>query len=235
MCVVALALDCHARWRLVLAGNRDEYHARAADPLARWQDAPHVIAGRDRQAGGGWLGISGEGRLAVVTNIRDPKGPDPEKASRGALVGEWLVGGTVPDIERLSGYNPFNLLLMDGGGASLYSNLPTPQRLSLGSGIHGLSNGHPGENWPRRSAAEAALKAWIDRDGAPEELFTLLRDEQIADDQGLPIFLRAPVYGTRCSTIVLVDHEGRGSIAERRFLADGVADGASEEEFSWAA
>lgn len=233
MCVVAVALDCHTRWKLVLAGNRDEFHARAADPLGRWADAPHVIAGRDRQAGGGWLGVSEAGRLAVVTNIRDPEGPDPAKTSRGALVGDWLGTGRAPDLAALPRFNPFNLLLFGPDATVLLSNLPEPQRQLLGPGIHGLSNGHPGEPWPRRSAAEAALAQWVDRDGPVEELFALLRDESLLDDGGVPIFINGPVYGTRCSTLVLVDRDGQGTIIERRFDPDGGDAGETNIDFCW--
>lgn len=233
MCVVAVALDCHSRWKLVLAGNRDEFHARAADPLARWAEATHVIGGRDRQAGGGWLGVSEAGRLAVVTNIRNPDGPDPAKASRGALVGDWLMAARQPVLSALSGFNPFNLLLIGPDGAELLSNLPVPQRQPLAPGIHGLSNGHPGEPWPRRSTAEAALASWMARNAGPEELFGLLRDESLLDDGGVPIFIRAPDYGTRCSTVVLVDHDGKGSIAERRFHPDGSDAGETQIDFRW--
>lgn len=233
MCVVAVAVNCHSHWKLVLAGNRDEFHARAADPLHAWSEAPHVIAGRDRQAGGGWLGVSSMGRLAVVTNIRNPDGPDPEKASRGALVGNWLSEGCAPALDELPGYNPFNLLLYGQGKTVLLSNLPQPQRQLLDVGIHGLSNGHPGEPWPRRSTAEMALSDWIARDGAPSDLFGILRDESLLDDGGVPIFINAPVYGTRCSTVVLVDAGGKGLISERRFHPDGSHAGETSVEFLW--
>jgi uncharacterized protein with NRDE domain len=233
MCVVAIALDCHPRWKLVLAGNRDEFHAREADPLGRWAEAPHVLAGRDLQAGGGWLGVSEEGRLAVVTNIRNPEGPDPTKASRGALVGDWLASGKAPEMAALPGFNPFNLLLTGRDGATLLSNLPEPQSVPLSAGIHGLSNGHPGEPWPRKTSMEAALSHWIDREATPEELFALLRDESLLDDGGVPIFIKAPVYGTRCSTVVLVDHQGQGSITERRFQPDGSDAGEVRIDFRW--
>lgn len=237
MCVVAIALDCHPRWLLVLAGNRDELHDRAADPLGRWAEAPHVIAGRDRQAGGGWLGVSETGRLGVVTNIRSPaspdSGPDLSKASRGALVGDWLIDGRMPELARLPDFSPFNLLLFGPAGAGLLSNLPAPQRQSLGPGIHGLSNGHPGEPWPRKSSMEAALAAWIAASEEPAQLFTLLRDERLRDEGGAPIFIKAPVYGTRCSTLVLIDHAGAGRICERRFHPDGSDAGESAIEFLW--
>lgn len=196
-----------------------------------------MIAGRDRQAGGGWLGVSAAGRLAVVTNIRNPaplaSGPDPAKASRGALVGDWLIDGRAPDLARLPDFNPFNLLLFGPTGAALLSNLPRPQRQRLGPGIHGLSNGHPGEPWPRKSSMEAALAAWIAAADTPDRLFAQLRDERLLDEGGAPIFIRAPVYGTRCSTLVLVDRTGAGMIAERRFHPDGSDAGETAIEFCW--
>ena len=161
MCVVALALDCHPRWRLVLAANRDEFHARETAPLARWNDAPQVIAGRDLQAGGSWLGVSNDGRLAVLTNIRTGTLPDPAKASRGALVADWLVAGVAPEDDALSGYNPCNLLLVGAEDAALYANHPVSSRTPLDRGLHSLSNGHASEPWPRRRAAEGALSLWL--------------------------------------------------------------------------
>jgi uncharacterized protein with NRDE domain len=233
MCVVAVAIDCHPRWKLVLAGNRDEFHSRDADPLGYWEQAPHVIAGRDRQAGGGWLGVSSSGRLAVVTNIRNPDGPDPGKLSRGALVGHWLTDGFAPNFSDLLSYNPFNLLLYGEGQTSLYSNLPAPQRQTLEPGIHGLSNGHPGEPWPRRSTAEAALSDWMASGGIEADLFDMLRNENLLDDGGIPIFIRSASYGTRCSTVVLVGHDGYGRIEERRFGPDGEPTGSTGLEFHW--
>lgn len=233
MCVVAFAFDTHPRWQLVLAGNRDEFHARAADPLAHWADARHVIAGRDRQAGGGWLGVSTEGRIAVVTNIRAPAAIDANKKSRGALVGDWLAQGRAPPIGELAAYNPFNLMLSDRAGARILSNLPTAQQTLLDPGVHGLSNGHPGEAWPRRDAMVGALADWLRDEADRDALFSLLRDESLLDDGGIPIFVRGPVYGTRCSTVLLVDRAGRGWIGERRFAADGRCTGDAELGFQW--
>ncbi len=159
--------------------------------------------------------------------------PDPAKASRGALVGDWLASGKAPEMDALPGFNPFNLLLTGPDGAMLLSNLPEPQRVPLGPGIHGLSNGHPGEPWPRKTSMETALSGWIDRGASLEELFTLLRDETLLDDGGVPIFIKAPIYGTRCSTVVLVDHQGQGSITERRFQPDGSDAGEVRIDFRW--
>ncbi len=192
-----------------------------------------MIAGRDVQAGGSWLGVSEQGRLTVVTNIRSAEKADALKLSRGALVRDWLTDAKVPPVDALAGYNPFNLLLVDRTDAVLCFNRPAPQRISLDKGIHGLSNGHHGEPWPRRMAVETALERWIGVDDNPESLFALLRDERVTDDQGLPIFIRGEAYGTRCSTVVLVDHDGRGQIIEHRFDASGSDTGRTDVAFRW--
>jgi uncharacterized protein with NRDE domain len=233
MCVVALALDCHPRWKLVLAGNRDEFHARASAALGRWDDAPHVLGGRDLVSGGSWLGVSEEGRLAVVTNVRSGHAADPDKASRGALISDWLIAGVLPPDEMLDDYNGFSLLAADIASASLVSNRPGASHAQLGRGVHSLSNGIPGEAWPRKERLQAALSHWLD--GTADDsatLFDLLQPE-IDDDSEQPTFISAPVYGTRCSTVVAIDHAGQGWIAERRFDEGGEMSGETTLNFRW--
>jgi uncharacterized protein with NRDE domain len=232
MCVVAVAWHAHPRWRLVVAGNRDEYHARASAPLARWDDAPGIIAGRDLVSGGSWMGVADSGRFAVVTNIRDADGPDPAKLSRGALVADWLANGRLPeDADR---FNPFNLIVTGGDEADYLSNRPISARQTLTKGIHGLSNAIPDEHWPRKDRLVAALSGWLETMAdQPEQLLDLLRDETLPDRDAHPVFIRSPVYGTRCSTLIAVDHEGRGQIIERRFGADGDVSGESRLDFGW--
>jgi uncharacterized protein with NRDE domain len=92
MCIAAFAWRAHPRWLLIAAANRDEYHARPAASLARWPDADHVLAGWDLQSGGTWLGVSEQGRFALVTNVRGYGLPDVDRASRGALVSDLLTG-----------------------------------------------------------------------------------------------------------------------------------------------
>jgi uncharacterized protein with NRDE domain len=232
MCVVALALDCHPHWRLLLSGNRDEYHARASAPLARWGDAPHVLGGRDLVSGGGWLGVSEEGRMAVVTNIRSLDGPDPNKASRGALVSDWLLAGVLPPKEMLDGYNGFSLIAAGGREAGLLANRPAATHAQLGQGVHSLSNGVPGDAWPRRERLSDALSVWLSgKADDPATLFTLLRPEGEANQA--PMFINAPVYGTRCSTVIAVDHVGHGWISERRFDQGGGMSGETTLDFRW--
>ena len=232
MCVVAVAWNAHPKWRLVAAGNRDEYHARASAPLGAWDDGSGIIAGRDLVSGGSWMGVSQSGRFAVVTNIRDADGPDPAKLSRGALVADWLAEGKLPS--ELDRFNPFNLIVTGGAGADYLSNRPGPLRQSLDSGIHGLSNAIPDEHWPRKDRLMSDLAAWLETAAdQPEQLLQLLRDESIPDREAQPVFILSPVYGTRCSTVIAVDYAGKAQIIERRFGADGSALDDVRVDFDW--
>lgn len=232
MCVVAIAWKAHPKWRLLVAGNRDEFHARASARVAVWTDNAAIIAGRDLVSGGTWLGVSATGRFAVVTNIRDADGPDPDKSSRGALVAGWLSGGVIP--AEGADFNPFNLIVTDNQSARFVSNRPQPMQTVLAAGIHGLSNAIPDEHWPRKDRLVAKLSDWLA--GAaeqPELLLDMLADEEVPDRDAHPVFIRSPVYGTRCSTVVAVDHTGQGHIIERRFNADGVCTGETMLRFVW--
>jgi uncharacterized protein with NRDE domain len=234
MCVVAIGLESHPRWQLVVAGNRDEFHARASAPLARWDDGSGIIAGRDLVSGGSWLGVSEAGRLAVVTNIRNADGPDPNKLSRGALVTDWLAHGAVPDDPN--GYNPFNLFVAEGLNATYLANRPQPSRTPLAAGIHGFSNAIPDGHWPRKNLLVQELGYWLDqRADCVDALLDLLGDESIPDPDGLPIFIRNPVYGTRCSTVILVDAMDKGRFIERRYDAEGANIGETALDFRWPA
>src|ERR1700739_2612629 len=117
MCVLAFAWQAHPRWRLIMAGNRDELHARPTRALARWDHPDHLLAGRDLQSGGTWLGVSERGRFAVVTNLRGYGAPETGRSSRGKLVVDLLAGeGRYAAVHeaRLSDFNPFNVIVADG-------------------------------------------------------------------------------------------------------------------------
>ncbi|MGB5076987.1 MAG: NRDE family protein [Sphingorhabdus sp.] len=232
MCVVAIALELHPKWQLVVAGNRDEFHGRASAPLASWDDFGSVLAGRDLVSGGSWLGVSKEGRFGVVTNIRDADGPDPGKASRGALIADWLAVGKVPS--ELDTYNPFNLILAQRKSVQLISNKSVVPAVQLSRGVHGLSNAIAQEHWPRKDLLVEQMAAWIAKsDAQPSALLDLLADDISPNGDTPPIFIRNPVYGTRCSTVVAVNWQGRGVIIERRFDPNGLAAGENALHFDW--
>jgi uncharacterized protein with NRDE domain len=248
MCVLALAFDEHPRWRLVLAGNRDELHARPAAPLHRWDGPGRVLAGQDLQSGGTWLGVSQDGRLAVVTNLRGYGPPEPGHPSRGLLLRDLLAGEgpyARPSDRDLERFNPFNLFALVDGSLMFWSNRPAPERRTLGPGLYGASNGPLDAPWPKTLRLKAALQAWLAGDaGRPEALLDALTDDQppvveagppsdAPEPPQTPIFIRNPLYGTRCSTVVAIDRDGRGRIAERRYDAEGRAAGETALDFGW--
>lgn len=231
MCVVALALHAHPKWRLVVAGNRDEFHARASAPLARWDDAPHVIAGRDLVSGGGWIGASDKGRFAVVTNVAGyPRGDDAP--SRGALVADYLRDGTLPADDALGNFGGFSLMTV-GTNAAFRTNRPATVQQPLASGLHGISNGPLDPPSPRTHTLTGALHDWLGADHALEKLLDLLGDERPAVPGERAVFIRDRVYGTRCSTVIAVDADGAGVIVERRFGPSGMPDGDTQIGFTW--
>ena len=253
MCLVALAWKTHPRWRLVLSGNRDEFHARPTAALAPWPDLPGVIAGRDLQSGGSWAGAGPAGRVAVVTNVRDPGLAAPPGApSRGALVAGFLEGEAsaahaAEDLHAQAGrFAPFNLLLADGDQCHYVSNWPAPIQRVVPAGIHGVSNGPFDDPWPKTRQLCAALERWLQGPAEdPADLWQALANEHQAPDAELPstgvpldlerrlssAFIRDARYGTRASTLIAIDHDGAGWIAERRFGPDGVPAGETRLEF----
>lgn len=243
MCLVALAWNVHPRWRLVVAGNRDEQHARPTAPLARWPEMP-VLAGRDLRSGGTWMGLGPDGRVAVVTNVRNGLPQPFDGPSRGALPTAFL-GGTDPApayataLAREAGrYAPFNLLVADAQACAYVGHRPDGEReRRLGPGTYGLSNGTLDAPWPKTTRLRSVLAQWAAvGDADPQSLWTALADERIAADELLPdtgvglalerrlsaAFIREQDYGTRASTLVLVEHDGSATIIERRFGPGGV-------------
>ncbi|MBU6416347.1 MAG: NRDE family protein [Xanthomonadaceae bacterium] len=251
MCVIAFAWNVHPRWRLLLIGNRDEVHARPSAPLQRWADAPNLIAGRDLEAGGTWMGVRDPGRACVVTNVRDPRAAQ-DRASRGWLVTDFLRGADsaahhAEALEAIAGrYRPFNLLLFDAEAARFVSNDPDVRTRTVEDGVHGLSNGDLDVPWPKVRRATAALHCWLEsnaEDFAP--LFEAFTDETPAQDAALPdtgvgvelerklspVFVRGERYGTRATTLIALEREGGGRIIEHRFGPGGVALGRTSLRF----
>ncbi|MFO1324767.1 MAG: NRDE family protein [Burkholderiales bacterium] len=254
MCLAVIALDAHPCYSLVIAANRDEYHARPALPAA-WGDRPpfvDVLAGRDLSAGGTWLGVRRDGRFAFVTNVREGGRSDAAAASRGELVPRVLNAPDSPvaAMAALAGardrYNGFNLLAGDASRAWWMSNRVAGLR-PLGPGVHALSNAELDTPWPKVVRTRERLREWAMRGGDdPAPLFAALADRTLAPDAELPStgvtlewerVLSAPFivgadYGTRCSTVLVVDREGHARFHERSFAADGRLAGETVETFA---
>lgn len=245
MCLIAFAWSHHPRWRLLLAGNRDEFHGRPSVPLARWDTAP-IIAGKDLEAGGTWLGVTDGGRCSVVTNVRDPRDPQLGR-SRGLLALDYLAGSADATahanglLATASDYRPFNLLTFDTHSAFYIGNRPEPRAQAVTPGVHGLSNADFNTPWPKTRTLMQRLQAWLDA-GHDEDfgpLFAALADPHGYPDHELPdtgiglererwlssAFIRGERYGTRASTIVAIGHDGRGVVVERRFGPFGHEEG----------
>ncbi|MGA9853044.1 MAG: NRDE family protein [Gammaproteobacteria bacterium] len=243
MCLLVFAWKIHPHYPLVFAGNRDELHARPSLAAGFWDDAPEVLGGRDLEAGGTWLGVTTSGRFAVVTNYRE--GPVPQKGprSRGVLTADFLRGDAQPDeyIERVrkhaQDFAPFSLIIGNRDQLYYFSNRSDANG-NIAPGIHGLSNHLLDTPWPKVSHSMAWLET-LPAHGAPttEPLFKLLADRTPAPadtlpDTGVgvereqllsPVFVVNPVYGTRCSSVIVMQRNGSIHFAERRFDAAGQA------------
>lgn len=241
MCLILVAWQVHPEYPLIVAANRDEFHARPTAFAAPWAEAPQVLGGRDLEAGGTWLGVTESGRFAAVTNVREPGAP-PGARSRGQLTREFLMG-TMPPVDYMAElpvgeFSGFNLLVADTQCLYYRSNRNGAARL-LPRGIYGVSNHLLDTPWPKLATAKAnfaqALKTVPDE--AP--LFALLADDEIVPDAELPatgvsldwerrlsaVFVRSPEYGTRASTVLIRHRDGTGILIERRFGAPPGATG----------
>jgi uncharacterized protein with NRDE domain len=252
MCLLVIAWKNHPRYRLILAGNRDEFHDRPATPLNWWHDDARILAPRDLKAGGTWLGVARSGRFGVVTNFRDLQAPAENSPSRGALIPRFLTGATSPKeyLDDLRGaaprYSGFNLLV--GGPRALYyfSNRGTPVPQALKPGVYGIANHLLDTPWPKLVRTRERFNELLKQpEPSIDALFRMLADRTRAVDHelpqtGLPLdwerMVSAPFivnerYGTRCSTVLLVERTGRTVLHERRFDPEGVQTGVSRFEF----
>jgi uncharacterized protein with NRDE domain len=277
VCLLVLAWQAHPCYRLVVAANRDEFHARPAAAMARWPPPDDLIAGRDLRAQGTWLGIDRERRFGVVTNFRELQSARPGAPSRGNLIPEYLAGPPGDARRARAGeffaalephaaaYSGFNLLLTDADSLWYGSNRASPFARRLEPGVYGLSNELLDTPWPKLQRVRASFESWLrqprgelaaaasrapaaealaaEAPAAAAELFALLADRtpaaelESAHTGGLPPelarplsapFVLHPQYGTRCSTVVLLEPAGGLYLAERRFASDGQPAGQSE-------
>jgi len=252
MCLVALAIDHDRRFPLVVVANRDEFFSRPANRLAWWTpdkgDAP-ILGGRDLESGGTWMGLTQQGRLAFLTNVRDPRRQDPQAPSRGTIVPAWLSGRETTDRfwmrTALSGHNGFNLVAADfTQGECFWASGAEPYPRRLQRGVYGLSNGGLDTPWPKVQTLKARLRASLAGattvDALAARLFAALSDRDMAPDAELPhtgvpreweralsaAFVRShdQAYGTRCSTLIITERSGRHPVThvlERSFSTTG--------------
>lgn len=246
MCLLVLAWQVHPRYRLVVAANRDEFHERPTAAMAKWLPPDDIIAGRDLRAGGTWLAVDRTRRFGVITNFRDLQPPAPGAPSRGGLIPGYLrnPAGAEAYLQQLvptaGEYSGFNLLLMDGDSLWYASNRADPFARPLLPGIYGLSNQFLDTPWPKLQRVRRRFDPLVMQGGeiSSSELLAILADPtQAGVNEQLPKtglspeweqllsspFIRNENYGTRCSTLVLLERSGALSLTERRFDPLGVA------------
>ena len=238
MCLILVAVRVHPSFKLILAANRDECYDRPTAKAAFWPEFPELLAGKDLCAGGTWVGITTGGRIAAVTNYRDPSFNSSDAPSRGTLVSEFLIGQQHPReyLERLNQkadiYNGFSLIVGEKEVLYVYSNRDKRVR-NLSAGIYGLSNHLLDTPWPKVVRGKETLERLLsDRtDPNTDAIFEILENRSIPNDRHLPdtgvglrwerilspIFVSSPTYGTRSSNIILIDLEDHVTFAERTF------------------
>lgn len=237
MCLILFAQDAHPEYPFVFAGNRDEFYDRPTSAAAFWDDAPHVLAGRDREAGGTWVGVTRRGHWAVVTNVRDQRPRREDAPSRGHLVAKYLKDEPSPDAylrtlqPRADDFNGFNVLVGTPEETFYFSNRDGPPR-SVPPGVHGMSNAQLNDPWPKVERGTTRMEAVLDGEVEPGHLLSILDDREPASDEALPDtgvgletermlsppFIDGELYGTRSSTVILMHRSGTVTFVERTFV-----------------
>jgi len=239
MCLIILSYKVHDRYPLILAANRDEFYERPSAPVSLWEDAVGVIAGKDLQRGGTWLGINKTGSLAMLTNYREPTAFGRKAPSRGWLVRDFLVGHEDPEsyieavTDKKDQYNGFSLIIGDMNCLFYFSN--RGEMCKLSPGLYGLSNRLLDTPWHKTERGKKGMESLLTRkdDPLPEEIFEILEDRSKPDDSELPdtgvglewerilssIFITSPIYGTRTSSVIMIDRKNHCMFIERVFNA----------------
>ncbi len=236
MCLILFAHKISEKYPLILASNRDEFYQRPTAPMAFWKDHPSILAGRDLEGGGTWLGINENGRFGAITNFRDPASLKTHAPSRGEIIVDYLnhKKSTFEFLNNFKDqsdkYNGFNLLFGDSNSLYWFSNRKN-QILEIQPGVHGISNRFLNTPWPKVEKGKKALKRISSTTLSSEKLFSILLDCTVAKDSKLPdtgiglewerilspLFITSPVYGTRASTVMLMDNKGNIKVTERTY------------------
>lgn len=239
MCLILFAYKKHPHYPLVFAANRDELYERPSEAAHFWDDKPDILAGRDLKDGGTWLGITKKGRIAALTNYRDPASIKKGVPSRGWLVRNFLFGKEKPlsYLRNITStaheYNGFSLICGDLSGLYYYSNRGSEKPSKLSAGLYGLSNHLLDSPWPKVDRGKEALHSYLGQteNPDPEDIFRILMDQAKPPDESLPdtgvgllwerilssMFIASPEYGTRSSTVILIDKSHHVTFIEKVF------------------
>jgi uncharacterized protein with NRDE domain len=235
MCLIVLAYKYHPDYKLILGANRDEFYDRPADAAHQWKDNPSLLAGKDLKEGGTWCGITTDGKIAAITNYRNMKSIKKNAVSRGKIVTGYLLGNYSPEqfagelIETAEQYNGYSLVFGNKSDLYFFSN-QTKKLEEIQPGIHGLSNHLIDTPWFNVTCGKNLLKNAINNHSDfTGKLFEMLNDKTLAPDSDLPdtglpvetekkissIFVENKNYGTRSSTVILIDKDNRVTFIEK--------------------
>lgn len=235
MCLIVFAWKQSADTPLLLAANRDEFYARPALAAAWWEEAPHVYAGKDLEAGGTWMGINKQGRFAAVTNIRNGEAKKIGAPSRGKIVADFLCDNISPSsyLQTLTAeakdYAGFNLILGDANDIYWFSNAEQLTAQRLQPGVYGLSNASLDTPWPKVLKAKTQFEKLIQKSSSDQDYFEMLADTTQAPEHLLPqtgvslewerllssIHIHSNDYGTRVSSLIKCHADGTAQLTER--------------------
>jgi uncharacterized protein with NRDE domain len=240
MCLIVFANNVLEDYKLIFAANRDEFYNRPSEQADFWKDYPDLLAGKDLQAGGTWMGITRKGKFAAITNFRDLKNHKNDAPSRGKLTLNFLINDVAPEEyynglkPELNNYNGFNLILGNIDELYYFSN-KTNGLQKLKPGIHGISNAILDTPWPKVEKSKMQLNRLIEHQNIhPWEVLNILDDTSPAKDEDLPntgvglelervlspIFIKSEKYGTWSSTIVTVDNDNNVKFVEKTYFAN---------------
>lgn len=248
MCLIVFANNLHPKFKLIFAANRDEFYNRPSEQADYWTEHPDLLAGKDLQAGGTWMGITKQGRFAAITNFRDLKNLKPDAPSRGYLTLDFLLSDISPEKyymklkPSLNEYNGFNLLVGTIDELFYFSNMSDGLK-KIEAGIHGISNAVLDTPWPKVEKSKRHLQSLIQQENINAwEVIAILKDTSIAKDEDLPdtgvglglermlspVFIKSENYGTRCSSVVMVDSDNNVKFVEK-FFFDGIGNFSNKE------
>ncbi|PAV29718.1 hypothetical protein CIL05_10125 [Virgibacillus profundi] len=238
MCLINFQFQEHPKYKLIVAANRDEAYDRPTAPAAFWEDHPNILAGRDLSQMGTWLGITKHGRFAALTNYRDPEHMKSGANSRGEIITNYLANdiSTEAFLDSLKlgkdNYVGFNLILGSPDSLYYYNNIEN-EAIKITSGTHGLSNHFLNTPWPKVTKGKKRLREYVGSQKNIESnvLFDILSDAEDAEDAHLPqtgvgldlerilspLFIKTTNYGTRSSTVLIIDHDNNVTFTERTY------------------
>jgi len=252
MCLIFVAFNQHPKYPLIIAANRDEFLDRPAKQIDFWSENSNILAGKDLTAGGTWLGVTKTGYFAMLTNYRDLSNLKANAPSRGKLVLDYLAGELDPRAylkalnSTASKYNGYNIILGTLDDPWYYSN-QNNKIYQLGSGLYGLSNALLDTKWPKVERGKEKFADIISHDVINvESIFSFMNDRTLAEDEQLPdtgigyekekllssLYIEMPGYGTRNTTIILKDNEGKVEVIDRAYNRNNNSTSDKEFKFS---